>query len=187
MSLKFDMKFELPPGLEEGEVERAFDEIYFRCLESVAILTRNTMTLTTPFGGTGNTGDSWQLVNVTKTGDKYIAGATTNNVAALVIEDGAKPHRPPSARLETWVRRGLPRVATPFIPLPGGGRRDADLSDPDDVAAIAIKISDAIAARGLPRPGVSTGVFSKAFDSLGQEITRILNDCSDEVARRIAR
>lgn len=171
----FDVDMEFDPIPEEilGIVPgRIMERESLRAIEEAAVLTRNTMNLATPFGGTGLTSESWQLINAHEERPRrFVGGAVTSNVAAIVLEKGARYsgiRRPPPSRLSTWVRRKL------------------GITEEAAVKSATEAISRAIAKRGLPAPGREKGIFSKAFRELELPITQIMERAAARIARAIA-
>ncbi len=171
----FDVDMEFDPIPEEilGIVPgRIMERESLRAIEEAAVLTRNTMNLATPFGGTGLTSESWQLINAHEERPKrFVGGAVTSNVAALVLEKGARwsgISRPPPSRLSTWVRRKL------------------GITEEAAVKSATEAISRAIAKRGLPARGREKRIFSKAFKELKLPITQIMQRAAARIARAIA-
>jgi hypothetical protein len=171
----FDVDMEFDPIPEEilGVVPgRIMEQESLRAIEEAAVLTRNTMNLATPFGGTGLTAESWQLVNAHEERPRrFVGGAVTSNVAAIVLEKGARysgVKRPPPSRLAVWVRRKL------------------GITEEKAVKSASEAISRAIAKRGLPAPDREKGIFKKAFKEIEPPITAIMNRAAARIAERIA-
>ena len=96
----------------------------------------------------------------------------SSDVAAVVIDKGAKPHFPPfpysgegddvAPALELWVRRGPLRI-----------------TDPIELRRATRNISLAIGARGLPE----RKLFTNAFDTLRPKIEDILQRTVDRAIK----
>lgn len=87
-----------------------------------------------PIGATGLLRSSWQTRPARPEGRGVKARVSSTQIPALVFDKGAKPHRPPSASLEVWVRRKLNAVTK------------------QEVDSAIFTVSRAIARRGLPSP-----------------------------------
>ena len=163
----------IPPGIVDTAPFEIIERESLRAVAEAGILTRDVMVLTTPFGGTGLAGDSWQLIpaRVDAPG-RYLGGTVTSSTAALVLEEGAtySPGRkPPASRLTVWVRRKL------------------GITDEKKIRSVSHAVANAIARRGLPGPGRSEKIFSAAFEEIRPKIEAIMDRASRRIAAQISR
>lgn len=166
--------------LEGGFFEKTIIREFQKAIGESAVLTRNAMSLATPTGESGLTANSWQLLPISVFGSKIRGGAVSSSVAAIVLNKGAKRHRPPRGALLNWIRRKLPRVTTPFINRKGV-KKAANLDDQGDLDRIEFAITAAIKRRGLPRDEGPIRIYDKAFDELEPKITKILMKAAERV------
>ncbi len=163
----------IPPGITDTRPFEIVEQESLRAVAEAAVLTRDKMALTTPFGATGLTGDSWQLIPArTESRGRYLAGTVTSAVAALVLEEGASyppGRKPPASNLTVWVRRKL------------------GISDEKRIVAVSHAVANAIKKRGLPAPGRSDKIFSKAFKEIEPKIQAIMDRAAVRIAARISR
>ena len=193
MVMEVQIKFgPLPRALDPVVTRKIFRTESQRAINEANALAKPAMIAASPFGGTNALRRSWQIVPARPEAGSVI-GATRSTgpgaIAALVLDDGAVPHFPPvgdtgEPALATWIRRALPGLTDPFV-IEKGGRRPADLSNPEDVRKIAFKISQAIRVRGLPlRQGRQTKIFTKVFRKLTPAITRVIERMGPRIQRR---
>ncbi len=174
MAFKVKMGWKsIPPGITDTAPFKIIERESLRAVAEAGVLTRDVMALTTPFGGTGITSDSWQLIpaRVDAPG-RYLSGAITSNTAALVLEEGAdySPGRkPPASRLTVWVRRKL------------------GISDEKKILSAAHAVANAIAKRGLPARGRKKKIFSAAFEQIRPKIQAIMDRAARRIAAQISR
>ncbi|KKL06863.1 hypothetical protein LCGC14_2591770 [marine sediment metagenome] len=163
----------IPPGIVDTAPFQIIERESLRAVAEAGVLTRDVMTLTTPFGGTGLTGDSWQLIQARiDAPGRYLGGAITSNTAALVLEEGANyppGRKPPASRLTVWVRRKL------------------GIADEKKIRSVSHAVANAIARRGLPGPGRSDKIFSAAFEEIRPKIEAIMGRASQRIAAQISR
>ena len=111
--------------------------------------------------------------------------------AALVLEEGAKQHFPPvpadpesEPALGAWIRNV--RDFEPFVEEKGV-RRPVVPGNLADVRKAAFKISAAIQARGLPRPGRDTRIFTKALDAIQGQINAVFKRMIDLIVSDVGK
>ena len=174
--MAFELKMgwkSIPPGIVDTAPFEIVERNSLQAVAEAGVLTRDVMALETPFGGTGNSAQSWQLIppRVDQPG-RYLSGAVSSSPAVLVLENGADyppGRRPPPSRLTTWVRRKL------------------GISDEKRVRSVAHAVSNAIARRGLPAPGREEKIFEKAFEEIRPKIQVIMDRAANRIAAEISR
>lgn len=168
MPLRISMTLEaLPPQLLAGAPAKIIREEMTRTMAQQLIVLKNGMVQVSPQGATGQLKQAWQInvPEVQATG--AVVGSVTNvSVQAIVIDEGARPHRPPPNRLVPWVRRKLGITGK-------RGRR------------VAGAISVAISRRGLPQRQTLKGVFTRKFKALNGVFVVQLGLMRDRIVRRL--
>ena len=111
--------------------------------------------------------------------------------AAVVLEKGATPHFPPvpadpgsEPALGAWIRNV--RDFEPFVEEKGV-RRPVVPGSLSDVRKAAFKISAAIQARGLPRPGRDIRIFTKSLDAIKGQIDAVFRQMIDLIVRDVGK
>ena len=168
MAFRFSIKrTELPSGISPGAPQRIVQEEAMRALGQALPIIRNRMVEQSQFGATGTMRGAWVVDPPRVQTDGSVAGRVVNpTIQALVIDEGARPHRPPPRRLERWVRRRL------------------GISGSRNVKRKAFIISRAIARRGLPGRRSIKGKFTRTFRALGGVIAGILGEMRNRIAER---
>ncbi len=119
------------------------------------------------FGATGIMRIAWVVDPPEIKADESVSGRVVNpTIQALVINEGARPHRPPARRLESWVRRRL------------------GISGTRNVKRKAFILSRAIARRGLPGRQSIRGKFTRTFNALGGVIAGIFGEMRNRIIER---
>jgi len=113
-----------------------------------------------------------------------VGSVFTAAVHAIVLEKGARRHRPPIEPLEDWVRR---KHGVEFYVGKGDKRREADIGDEDDLRKVAEGIQNGIAARGLPStPNIpKLGEFERTAENYRPRFNRITAEAMERYRRRI--
>lgn len=174
MAFKVKMGWKsIPPGITDTAPFEIVERESLRAVAEAGVLTRDVMALTTPFGGTGLAGDSWQLIpaRIDSPG-RFLGGAVTSNVAVLVLEEGASypiGRKPPASRLSVWVRRKL------------------GISGEKEILSVSHAVANAIGKRGLPSRGRKKNIFSAAFEQIRPKIQAIMDRAARRIAAQISR
>lgn len=174
--MAFELKMgwkSIPPGIVDTAPFEIIERNSLQAVAEAGVLTRDVMALETPFGGTGLTANSWELIppRVDRPG-RYLSGAVTSSVAAIVLEKGARyapGRRPPASNLTTWVRRKL------------------GITGDKELEKAAHALANAIAKRGLPRRGRKKKVFTTALKELRPKVQVIMDRLAQRIAAEISR
>ena len=137
--------------------------------------------------GIGRTRDKWRAkVRALKRSWRARIGVPKKHqVVVDVLEDGARPHRPPPRRtgqppnLVRWIQLGLRGRA--YV-LTRTGRRPARLRHKGDLNKIGFLISRKISRRGLPRPGRPKRVFSTAMRKVEPDMAKVFERATKRIA-----
>ncbi len=160
---------DLPKELIRGATRRIIVEESIRTVNETSTIIRNGMVEVSPVGGTRTLRTSWIVQPARATSIGVVGGVGTSAIQALVLDEGAVPHSPPTRPgLELWVRRVLGE------------------SDPRKITRTAHKIRGAIRRRGLPGRASRKGIFSKKFRALGGVIAVLMGQMADGITRRIS-
>jgi len=155
------MKLVLRPENIRGNIpHNIFVKEYSQAIaESVAIL-RDGLIQQSPVGGKGLLRESWQTTGPNVDGDTISGDVTSPVTQALVIDQGAKPHTPPSgdsSGLRQWVNRKL------------------RITDPTKASTAAFLISRKIKQRGLPKRLIFTNEFNDLEIQFDEAMKRAKN------------
>jgi hypothetical protein len=140
----------------QGAIPRnLFVREYSRAVAESLVDLRGDLVENSPVGGTANLKGSWisDGPNVDKT--EISGNVSSSEIQALVIDQGAKPHTPPSgdsSGLRQWVNRRL------------------RITDPTKASTAAFLISRKIKSKGLPK----RGIFTARFKALEPNFDRIM-------------
>ncbi len=165
-TVKFEVTRETNLALEAlAKVEKIVREEALRAINEASTQVRAKMTAATPVGGTGLTKAAWQVNPArAETKGEFTGGVSNSQIAALIIDEGARAGKqPPSRNLQQWVRRKL------------------GISQPTLNKQVAFKIARTIKRRGIP----SKRTFTKTFKGLESEIRTIMEAAQVRIARRL--
>jgi len=97
----------LPPGLQPGRAAVITEHIVRPTVDYLSTDLCNRLRLATPVGVTGLTRKSWQRSPARRIGTTVEAIVGNTQLAALILDAGARPHTPPLAPIQLWARRKL--------------------------------------------------------------------------------
>ena len=139
---------DLPKQLR-GQVPRGiFQQEAVRAVNEISVLTRNRLVQVSPYGGTNQLRTSWIITPAVPVGRGVVGKVASTAIQAVVLDEGARPHRPPPNALDVWIRRKVGIT----------NRRDA--------TRFSFFVRKKIARRGLPIIRSKKGMFSKAVRAL---------------------
>ena len=157
--IKIDLT-EIPKALEKGVAGAVLQREAFRCVDEVGTVIRTTMVKVSKTD-TGIMRAGWILTPAMVIRKKVVGRVTNSTIAAIVQQKGAKPHFPPPANLNGWVRRQL------------------RISDPKEIRRVSGAISRKIGRTGLKRKRT----FSKALKAVGGVIDSVGRECESRIAK----
>lgn len=186
MAFGVDLTLEELPGILKPE---AFRKLAMKHLavgvDKALIVTRAEMVqVSSTVAVTGGLRQSW-IIDPPRLRLRSLSGQVfSSDVAALVLDAGAKRHFPPvgdgvQPALGTWIRRkGIPWTLKDF-----GTERSADLGSEKDVNRLAYLIGRKFKQKRRPR----RRIFSRRFRSLSPVINAILQATASAVAAEVNR
>ena len=153
---------ELPDILKGPLAKSIIKQESIRAVNESTIKIRDRMIEVSPVA-LGTLRGSWITVPArTKVGG--VEGSTlTSQAQGIIIDEGARPHRPPPQNLEPWIRRKL------------------GISGIKEVKKAAFLVSRKISRRGLP----ARQLFSRAVKRLRKTLTRIQENMIRRVVKRL--
>lgn len=151
------MKLVQRPNNIQGNIpQEIFNEEYSRAISEAIVLLRGKLAERSPVGGTAGLTNSW-VTDGPNVGNAKVSGEVSSPVDhAIVIDQGAKPHTPPSgddSGLNQWVRRKLRLSGT-------------------RASTAAFLISRSIKRRGLPKRRIFTDEFEDLENEFDEAMAR---------------
>jgi hypothetical protein len=141
-----------PKNIQNDIPQDIYVREYSRGIAESLVLMRGEFVQESPVGGTAVLRNSWQTNGPDVRGDVISGDVTSAVVQAIVVDQGAKPHTPPSgdsSGLKQWVTRKL------------------RITDPTRASTVAFLISRKLKKTGLPKRKTFTNSFNdlkKDFD-----------------------
>ena len=140
-----------------------------RGVNESSVIMREVMVQASPFGGTSNLKQSWQVVPAGTITTGIVGGGTVakGSIAANVMETGAVRHFPPvgavggTPALGVWIRRKL------------------GVTDPNEIRQVAFFIGRKFKKRGIP----AKRIFSRAFRANRSRVSVLMGNMSARISK----
>ena len=164
----------IPRGLQNAR--QIIREESLVAANKTAVVLKGAAQLDSPIGATATLRNSWvrTAAQALPGGRRVVANvfpAGAGGIEALVINDGAKPHRPPIDNLMPWVRVVL------------------GIDDAKEQRRAAFRISRAISRRGLPsdRNRGRLGLFDRTLERINAKTVPVISrQLEVKIARRLS-
>jgi len=142
-----DFKATSKPKILTEDIQRTFRKEIEKAVNLASIEVKNgMMEASKSHRATGTLMNSWKQEKAKTQGKETTGKVSTSEVSAMVLDEGARRHRPPAASLALWVRRRQ------------------ENAEPDEKKAL--RIAYAIAKNFQRRGMQAKEIFSKKFKSL---------------------
>jgi len=155
-----------PPNIRGNIPHNLFVLEYSTAIAESLVGLRNEFVQESPVGGTAVLKNSWVSDGPNVDGNVISGDVTSSVTQALVVDEGAKPHTPPSgdsSGLRQWVNRKL------------------RITDPTKASTAAFLISRKIKSKGLPK----RKVFSGSFADLEIEFDEAMHRAKNRLVKKL--
>ena len=157
-----------PPNIRRDVPRDLFVKHFSRAIAESTVQLRTDFVQQSPVGGTAILRNSWQTNGPDVDGNVIRGDVTSTVVQAGVVDQGAKPHTPPSgdsSGLRQWVNRKL------------------RITDPTRASTVAFLISRKIKKQGLPK----RKIFTNSFNDLNEFFDKAMKRAQNRIVSQLRR